>query len=53
MGGGLRIYVLRPGRRATIDDLVDTLADAPVDQLATVDEQQAFWEAWLKKPDKV
>jgi hypothetical protein len=32
---------------------VDTLADAPVDQLATVDEQRAFWKAWLKDSDKV
>jgi hypothetical protein len=52
MGGGERIHVLRPGRGAHLDDLVETFADAPVDQLATVDEQRAFWEAWLHQPDK-
>lgn len=52
MGGGERIYVMRPGRQATGKDLVDTFADAPVDQLATIEEQRTFWEAWLKEPDK-
>lgn len=52
MGGGERIYVIRPGHNALLDDLVDTFADAPVDQLATVDEQRAFWEAWRNQPGK-
>ncbi|GAB2978017.1 hypothetical protein LWP59_38935 [Amycolatopsis acidiphila] len=52
MGGGERVYVLRPGRTARRDDLVDTFAEAPPDQLATVDEQRTFWEAWLKEADK-
>lgn len=47
MGGGRSVYVLRPGHSASRSDLVDTLADAPIDQLATVDEQRVFWEAWL------
>jgi hypothetical protein len=46
MGGGRRIYVMRPGQKAARDDLVDTLADAPIDQLATVDEQQVYRDAW-------
>lgn len=50
MGGGERIYVMRPGHHARLDDLVDTFAGAEPDQLATVDEQRAFWEAWLKEP---
>jgi hypothetical protein len=52
MGGGERAYVMRPGENASSDDLVDTLADAAVDQLATVDEQYAYWEAWRQQPGK-
>lgn len=52
MGGGERIYVMRPGHPARLDDLVDTFADAEPDQLATVDEQRAYWKAWLKQPKK-
>jgi hypothetical protein len=46
MGGGRRIYVMHPGHKASRDDLVDTLADAPIDQLATVDEQKMYRDAW-------
>jgi len=45
MGGGMRVYVMRPGLRARPEDLVETLDDAPPDQIATVDEQRAFAEA--------
>jgi hypothetical protein len=52
MGGGMRVYVLRrpglPGRQ----DLVQTLDDAPLDQVATVDEQRAFSEAWRAERGK-
>lgn len=47
MSGGMEVYVLRPGQPAARADLVETLDDAPPDQLATVDEQQAFADAWL------
>jgi len=50
MGGGRQIYVVHPGRRADSDDLVGTVADAPSNLLATVDEQRAFWNAWLAGP---
>ena len=46
MGGGMRVYVMRPGLPARGEDLVETLDDAPPDQMATVDEQRAFTEAW-------
>jgi hypothetical protein len=49
MGGGLQVYVMRPGRGARMKDLVGTLDDAPSDQLATVDEQRAVFEArWAR-----
>ena len=47
MGGGWKIYVMRPGLPGHPDDLVRTLDDAPPDQLGTVDEQWAFREAWM------
>jgi hypothetical protein len=46
MGGGMQVYVMRPGQPGR-PDLVKTLDDAPPDQMATVDEQRAFSEAWL------
>ncbi|RBM18126.1 hypothetical protein DI005_20245 [Prauserella sp. PE36] len=52
MGGGELIYVLRLGRQATTDDLVDTFQDAEVDQLATVRDQYEYWRAWSDQPEK-
>ena len=52
MGGGMQVYVTRPGRRARREDLVKTLDDAPPDQIATVDQQQEFAEAWRAEPNK-
>jgi hypothetical protein len=47
MGGGLQVYVMRPGLPARLEDTVKTLDDASPDQLATVDEQRAAFDAWL------
>jgi hypothetical protein len=52
MGGGMGVYVMRPGLRARPEDLVRTLDDAPPDQVATIDEQRAFAEAWRGEPGK-
>jgi hypothetical protein len=46
MGGGMQVYVLRPGGASGRGDLVKTLDDAAPDQLATVEEQKAFAAAW-------
>jgi hypothetical protein len=48
MGGGMQVYVLRPGE-ASRQDLVKTLDDAPPGQITTVGEQRAFAEAWLNE----
>ncbi|HEV3462288.1 MAG TPA: hypothetical protein VG413_09610 [Candidatus Dormibacteraeota bacterium] len=50
MGGGLRAYVLEVGRRASIDDLVDIFDSAPIEDIATVEEQRLFAEKWLAAP---
>lgn len=52
MAGGQAVDVLTLGRKAGSEATEDTLADAPIDQLATVDEQRAHWEAWRAAPDK-
>lgn len=52
MAGGQTVYVLTPGRKGSSEATEDTLADAPIDQLATVDDQHAHWQAWLAEPGK-
>jgi hypothetical protein len=52
MGGGLQVYVMRAGRRARRDDLLETLDNAPAEQLGTVDEQWAFAKAWRDDQNK-
>jgi hypothetical protein len=52
-GGGRRIYVLRPGRHATLDDLVDTLAPLDGGRAGTVAEQRETFERWSRDPDRV
>jgi hypothetical protein len=52
MGGGMQVYVMRAGRRARREDLVETLGNAPADHLATVDEQRAFAQARRDDPSK-
>jgi hypothetical protein len=48
MGGGMKVYLLCPGQR-TRPDLVETFDDAPSDQIATVEEQRAFADAWREE----
>jgi hypothetical protein len=47
MGGGFRVYVLRMGQSARSEDLVDTFGRADPSFLATVAEQQEYWQRWL------
>jgi hypothetical protein len=47
MGAGMQVYVLHAGMRARREDLVETLADAPPDDLGTADEQRAFHDTWI------
>ncbi len=47
MGAGMKVYVLHPGIRGRREDLVETLDDARLDDLGTVDEQRAFHDRWI------
>ncbi|WP_340685018.1 hypothetical protein LCL61_00575 [Amycolatopsis coloradensis] len=46
MGGGMRISVMRTGHETSEADLVDTLADAELDRIVTVAEQEAWHAEW-------
>jgi hypothetical protein len=48
MGGAFRVYVLHAGQQANPADLVDALGPATLDKIATVDEQRAAYEDWLR-----
>lgn len=48
MGGGMRIYVMRTGSKTSAADLVDTLADAELDQIVTVAEQRTRYAEWCE-----
>ena len=52
MGGGMQVYIMRPGLRGRREDLVKTLDDASPDQIATVDEQRESAEAWRAEQGK-
>jgi hypothetical protein len=52
MGGGMQVYIMRPGLRGRREDLVKTLDDASPDQIATVDEQREIAQAWRAEPGK-
>jgi hypothetical protein len=48
MAGGLNVYVVRPGEPARLDNVVEILAEAEPDRLATVAAQRAFIEEWSR-----
>jgi hypothetical protein len=47
MGGGRKIYLLRMGHQARMNDLVDSLGEASLELVTTVGAQRAAYEAWL------
>jgi hypothetical protein len=50
MGGGFKAYALQIGRKASREDLVDILDAAPIDTIATLEEQRRFNREWLSSP---
>ena len=50
MGAGLRAYVLKEGRNASVDDLVDIFDPAPAEVVATVAEQEIYAKKWQHQP---
>lgn len=48
MGGGRKSYLLRQGKPASKEDLIDVFDPATYDQVGTVAEQRQGYEAWLR-----
>lgn len=46
MGGARNVYILRKGRQAAPDDVVDLFGDAPADRVGTVVEQETYYREW-------
>ena len=46
MHGATRVYICATGRIVTRADLVDIFAEAPVDDIVTVEEQGEWYKAW-------
>jgi hypothetical protein len=47
MGGGRKAYVLMLGKQASRPDMVDIFEPAPESEIALVQEQEAFQQAWF------
>ncbi|MEC5408442.1 hypothetical protein VOM14_23100 [Paraburkholderia sp. MPAMCS5] len=48
MGGGRKVYLLHSGKSAKRQDLVDIFGSATIDQVCSVAEQRAAYEAWVQ-----
>jgi hypothetical protein len=48
MGGGAKMYVLHPGQQARMNEMVDTLGEAPLELVTTVAHQRTAYEHWLR-----
>jgi hypothetical protein len=48
MGGGRMVYVLKSGNQAQGEDMVDALAPATIDKVASVAEQREWYGSWLR-----
>lgn len=47
MGGGRKVYLLKTGKPASREDLVDIWDSATIDQVCGIAEQKAAYDAWL------
>jgi hypothetical protein len=50
MGGGRKVYLLRMGEPAQLENLVNTFDEAPIEKIASVAEQKKFYLDWLGPP---
>ena len=48
MSGGRKVYLLKPGRQALREDLIDVFDPATYDEVGTVAEQRSNYEAWIR-----
>ena len=52
MSSGMSAYELKPGRQASMDDLVNVFDPAEADQVGTLAEQEAFFSQPEEKPPR-
>jgi hypothetical protein len=52
MGGGSCAYVLQSQKTAGLEDIVDIFAPAPIELIASIEEQKQFFESWRTSFDK-
>ncbi len=48
MGGGRKAYVVQLGKPALREEIVDILDDATVEQIASIQEQQDYYQQWVE-----
>ncbi|MCD4501286.1 hypothetical protein [Chromobacterium vaccinii] len=48
MGGGRKVYLLRSGKQAKREDMVDIFDAATIEQVCGVDEQRVAYEEWVR-----
>ena len=48
MARGRKVYLLRMGERARLEDLVNTFDEAPIDKLGSVADQREYYLSWIK-----
>jgi hypothetical protein len=48
MGGGFKVYVLHRGQQARMNEMVDSLGEAPLELVTTVAQQRTAYEQWLR-----
>jgi len=48
MGGGRKVYLMRMGEAARLEDLVNTFDVAPIETIASVADQRDYFLRWLE-----
>ncbi len=48
MAGGSKVYLLKIGQHARIEDMVQTFGEATIEQVSSISEQEDYYEKWLK-----
>lgn len=50
MSSGLKAYSLKPGKKASLEQLVEIFDPAPLEAVGLITEQIAFFEKWTSDP---
>jgi hypothetical protein len=50
MSSGLKAYSLEPGKKASLEQLVEIFDPASIEAVGLITEQSAFFEKWAFNP---